>query len=121
VSGEPVATTVCFLHFAHGLWVQRAPGISLRPHLRVAPAPFFWANDLHNSGVARVTGCSTVSERAPGNGFRDCRSIEVMRGLSEPLADEFRVFQSISPWQIGCFGDADPDAGNDVDFADARV
>ena len=30
VSGEPVVTTVCYHHFAHGLRVQRAPGISLR-------------------------------------------------------------------------------------------
>jgi hypothetical protein len=30
VFGEPVVTTVCYLHYAHGLRVQRAPGISLR-------------------------------------------------------------------------------------------
>ncbi len=27
-SGEPVVTTVCYLHYAHGLRVQRAPGVS---------------------------------------------------------------------------------------------
>jgi hypothetical protein len=41
VSGEPVVTTVCYLHYAHGLRVQRAPGISLRPH--------FFGADVHAS------------------------------------------------------------------------
>jgi hypothetical protein len=45
-SGEPVVTTVCFLPFAHGLRVQRAPGISLRPH-------FLARMPLHHSGASR--------------------------------------------------------------------
>src|ERR1700759_1279704 len=52
-SGEPVVTTVCYLHFAHGLRVQRAPGVSCAL-LRVACALFLRGAQYH-ANLGRIT------------------------------------------------------------------
>jgi hypothetical protein len=70
-SGEPVVTTVCYLHYAHGLRVQRAPGISLRPFRGRCPC----TNRARRAATSQSRARSTVENRIKDrNAFARCKS-----------------------------------------------